>query len=182
MASTESSSITTRTKTHLGLWSETISLSTAWPSGARHLAGDFLGSSNMRTNRAVTYIMLPKVTPWKSYTHGSQNRPDTNTPWLTCRVETIAILPTTSWRLERRAKAYMLRPVRATTRPLCPLFHRRNHSGEQDLWPDTCHTSYPAPLCDRFGWGANQEHPMTKNGVAMPSLPRNLLVLQPVIH
>ena len=30
----------------------------------------------------------------------------------------------------------MLRPVRATTRPLCPLFHRRNHSGEQDLWAE----------------------------------------------
>jgi predicted nucleic acid-binding protein len=37
-------------------------------------------------------------------------------------------------------------------------------------------------LDDRLGWRANQEHPVTKNGVAMPFLPRNLLVLQPVIH
>src|SRR6266481_126262 len=98
MVSTESSSIATRTKIHLKLWSETISLSTVWPSGPRHLAGDFLGSSNMRTNRAATYFMLPGVTPWKSYTHESQNRPDTNTPWLTYRVETIAIPATTSWK------------------------------------------------------------------------------------
>ena len=35
----------------------------------------------------------------------------------------------------------MLRRVRATTPPLCPLFHRRDDSGEQDLWPEGKHLS-----------------------------------------
>src|SRR5882762_510678 len=129
MASMAGSSTTTLTRRLLRLSSMRTYPFTGWPWAALPSTGNSLGYSTMPATLAAISVTPERVRPWKSYIHTLQNRPDMNTHWPTCRVETIVLLIITSWKYARHVKGCTSRLDRATTRPLHRVFRRNDHSG-----------------------------------------------------
>src|SRR6267378_7991500 len=122
------SSTITLTRKLSRLFSMKVSQSTAWPWAAHPSTGDSLGCSIMPATLAGISATPARARQWKSFIHRLQNKPDMNTLWPMCRVETIALLLTTRWKYARHAKDSTSRLVRATTRPPQCIFQRTDRT------------------------------------------------------
>src|SRR6267143_7240427 len=122
------SSIATRIRRLSQLFSMKIFPSTAWPWAAHPSTENSLDCSTMPATLAGISATQVRARQWKPFIHRLQNKPDMNTPWPMCRVETIVLLLTTWWKYARHAKDSTSRLVRATTRsPQC-IFQRTDRT------------------------------------------------------